>query len=199
MLYACAVSEAPPIYGHRATNPRLLPRTPDRLKLPSDLPQFLRQVENPNHAAGNPTAAHRARPALDFPVVGIGASAGGIQALIRFFEHTPRDPGMTFVIVLHLSPSHESQADIVLRRVTRMPVSQVTGTPEFLPKVFDMFSQAEGSVERDSGGLGIGLSLSSNWRKCMAEGSKGNRPGSVEAPASGCGCPRIRLLPRARR
>src|SRR6201999_4005091 len=93
MLHACAVSEAPPISGHSATNPRLLPRPPDRLKLPSDLPQFLRQMENPNHAAGNQIAAHRARPALDFPVVGIGASAGGIQALIRFFEHMPRDPG----------------------------------------------------------------------------------------------------------
>ncbi|KAK48157.1 chemotaxis protein [Caballeronia jiangsuensis] len=83
-------------------------------------------MENPDHAAGDRTAAHRATPTLDFPVVGIGASAGGIQALIRFFEHMPPDPGMTFVIVLHLSPSHESQADNVLRRVTRLPVSQVT-------------------------------------------------------------------------
>jgi two-component system CheB/CheR fusion protein len=84
-------------------------------------------MEKPVHAAGNQTAAPSAASALDFPVVGIGASAGGIQALIRFFEHMPRDPGMAFVVVLHLSPSHESQADNVLRRVTRMPVSQVTG------------------------------------------------------------------------
>ncbi|WP_408416338.1 CheR family methyltransferase [Paraburkholderia strydomiana] len=83
-------------------------------------------MEKSDHAAGDQPAALRDASALDFPIVGIGASAGGIQALIRFFENMPRDPGMAFVIVLHLSPSHESQADNVLQRVTRMPVMQVT-------------------------------------------------------------------------
>ncbi len=64
-------------------------------------------------------------PTLDFPVVGIGASAGGIQALLRFFEQMPRDAGMAFVIVLHLSPKHESRVDEVIQRVTAMPVTQV--------------------------------------------------------------------------
>jgi two-component system CheB/CheR fusion protein len=63
---------------------------------------------------------------LDFPVVGIGASAGGMQALQRFFEHMPNDNGMAFVVILHLSPSHESNVDSVLQRTTRMPVLQVT-------------------------------------------------------------------------
>jgi two-component system, chemotaxis family, CheB/CheR fusion protein len=63
---------------------------------------------------------------LDFPVVGIGASAGGMQALQRFFEHMPNDNGMAFVVILHLSPSHESNVDSVLQRITRMPVLQVT-------------------------------------------------------------------------
>ncbi|MFP3604911.1 CheR family methyltransferase [Paraburkholderia sp. SIMBA_053] len=83
-------------------------------------------MEKSDRAAGDQTAALRKASALDFPIVGIGASAGGVQALIRFFEHMPRDPGMAFVVVLHLSPSHESQADNVLRRVTRLPVQQVT-------------------------------------------------------------------------
>lgn len=43
---------------------------------------------------------------LDFPVVGIEASAGGIQALLSFFQHMPENPGMAFVVVLHLSPEH---------------------------------------------------------------------------------------------
>ncbi|TDY23128.1 two-component system CheB/CheR fusion protein [Paraburkholderia sp. BL6665CI2N2] len=60
-----------------------------------------------------------------FPVVGIGASAGGIQALLRLFEQMPADSGMAFVIVLHLSPKYESRADQVLQRVTSMPVMQV--------------------------------------------------------------------------
>ena len=62
---------------------------------------------------------------LNFPVIGIGASAGGIPALLRFFEHMPGDSGMAFVIVLHLSPKHESRADQILQRVTNMPVLQV--------------------------------------------------------------------------
>lgn len=62
---------------------------------------------------------------IDFPVVGIGASAGGLHALVRFFENMPANNGMAFVIVLHLSPKHPSSADNVLQRATVMPVTQV--------------------------------------------------------------------------
>lgn len=65
------------------------------------------------------------RSSLDFPVVGMGASAGGIEALLRFFPHMPADSGMAFVIILHLSPDHESNAAEILQRVTSMPVVQV--------------------------------------------------------------------------
>jgi len=67
-------------------------------------------------------------PGVGFPVIGLGASAGGLQALIRFFELMPSDSGMAFVVVLHLSPRHESNLDQVLRGATRMPVMQVTQT-----------------------------------------------------------------------
>ncbi|GAC1426565.1 MAG: hypothetical protein NVSMB6_26840 [Burkholderiaceae bacterium] len=59
-------------------------------------------------------------------VVGIGASAGGLPALITFFEHMPVAQDMAFVAILHLSPTHESTADLILQRATRMPVVQVT-------------------------------------------------------------------------
>jgi len=49
-----------------------------------------------------------ARSDLNFPVVGMGASAGGIDALKTFFSHMPAKPGMAFVVVVHLSPNHES-------------------------------------------------------------------------------------------
>jgi two-component system CheB/CheR fusion protein len=62
---------------------------------------------------------------IEFPVVGVGASAGGIGALLKLFEHMPERTGMAFVVILHLSPRHESNVDAILRRVTRMPVSQV--------------------------------------------------------------------------
>jgi two-component system CheB/CheR fusion protein len=63
---------------------------------------------------------------LNFPVVGIGASAGGLQALQTLFENMPSANEMAFVVVLHLSPKHPSSAASILQRATRMPVVQVT-------------------------------------------------------------------------
>ncbi|HYD95291.1 MAG TPA: CheR family methyltransferase [Noviherbaspirillum sp.] len=70
---------------------------------------------------------------LPFFVVGIGASAGGIEALSRFLEVMPADNGMAFVIILHLSPKHESNIDKILQANTRMPVRQVTETVPIEP------------------------------------------------------------------
>jgi two-component system CheB/CheR fusion protein len=60
--------------------------------------------------------------ALNLPIVGIGASAGGVEALEQFFKAIPADHGMAFVVVTHLSPSHESMLAEILGRATRMPV-----------------------------------------------------------------------------
>ncbi|NML16077.1 CheR family methyltransferase [Azohydromonas caseinilytica] len=59
---------------------------------------------------------------LDFPVVGIGASAGGIPALQAFFKAMPADCGMAFVVVLHLSPRHASNLVALLQAVTKLAV-----------------------------------------------------------------------------
>lgn len=64
---------------------------------------------------------------LDFPVVGLGASAGGLAALVKCFEHMNAAPDMAFVVILHLSPHHESNAAAILQHATRMPVTQVQG------------------------------------------------------------------------
>jgi two-component system, chemotaxis family, CheB/CheR fusion protein len=61
----------------------------------------------------------------DFLVVGIGASAGGIQALRDFFAHVPSDSGMAYVVILHLSPDHDSQLAEVLQSTAPIPVTQV--------------------------------------------------------------------------
>ncbi len=58
------------------------------------------------------------------PVVGLGGSAGGIQALREFFKAAPVDSGVVFVVVVHLSPEHESMLASVLGRATTMPVMQ---------------------------------------------------------------------------
>ena len=58
-------------------------------------------------------------------VVGIGASAGGLDPLVRFFDHLPRQTGMAFVIVQHLSPDFKSLMDELLGRHTKLPIHLV--------------------------------------------------------------------------
>lgn len=68
-----------------------------------------------------------ALPPPHFPIVGIGASAGGLAAFEAFFSGMPADsdPGMAFVLVQHLSPEHKSLLVELIQRYTRMPVFQV--------------------------------------------------------------------------
>src|SRR3981081_2186307 len=66
------------------------------------------------------------RALLPFPVVGIGASAGGIEALNAFFDGLPQENGMAFVVVQHLPPERQSLMAEILTRHTHMPVLQVT-------------------------------------------------------------------------
>ena len=82
----------------------------------------------PKHSAPAPERKALSPSTLDFPVVGIGASAGGLQAIKLFFENMPQDNGMAFVIILHLSPDHQSIADKIIQESTKMPVLQVTET-----------------------------------------------------------------------
>ncbi len=82
-------------------------------------------------ASASPVAAAApatpATPATGFPVVGIGASAGGLAAFEAFFFGMPADtdPGMAFVLVQHLAPDHKSILSDLIRRYTRMQVFEV--------------------------------------------------------------------------
>lgn len=60
-----------------------------------------------------------------FPVVGVGASAGGLEALSEFFAAMPDSPGAAFVVVQHLSPNFKSLMDELLSRVTDLPIQIV--------------------------------------------------------------------------
>ena len=60
--------------------------------------------------------------AAHLPVVGIGASAGGVEALEAFFKSVPADSGLAFVVVTHLAPDRESMLAEILGRATKMPV-----------------------------------------------------------------------------
>ena len=64
-------------------------------------------------------------PPQTFTVVGIGASAGGLEAFGQLLNHLPNDTGMAFVFVQHLDPARESILAELLSRATDMPVKEV--------------------------------------------------------------------------
>jgi two-component system CheB/CheR fusion protein len=98
-------------------------------------------VRKKSQAAANPSGT-RARDRRDaepvtedgpprqavspFPVVGIGASAGGLEPVKRLLRALPADTGMAFVLIQHLDPTHSSMLTEILSRATSMPVSEVT-------------------------------------------------------------------------
>ena len=61
----------------------------------------------------------------DFPIVGIGASAGGLEAFEQFFTNMPPDTGMAFVLIQHLDPTHKSILTNLIRRYTSMNVVEI--------------------------------------------------------------------------
>jgi two-component system, chemotaxis family, CheB/CheR fusion protein len=94
-----------------------------------------RVPSSPGKRAARKTAAPRAlNPDLHAKaavssgpaIVGIGASAGGIDALSRFLSGMPADSGLAFIIVLHLDPTRESGLAPLLARHTPMPVVEIT-------------------------------------------------------------------------
>jgi two-component system CheB/CheR fusion protein len=70
---------------------------------------------------------------LPFSVVGVGASAGGLEAFTQLLRALPADTGMAFVLVQHLAPKHESALAEILSRATSMRVTEVADEPELEP------------------------------------------------------------------
>jgi two-component system CheB/CheR fusion protein len=62
---------------------------------------------------------------LPYPVVGIGASAGGLEAVVALLKHLATDTEMAFVVVMHLDPRHKSKLTELLSRATNMPVREI--------------------------------------------------------------------------
>lgn len=79
-----------------------------------------------NHSATTVLPHARAgRGGVSFPIVGIGTSAGGLEALEQFLAHVPAASGLAFVIVQHLDPTHKGILPELLQRATAMKVVQV--------------------------------------------------------------------------
>ena len=68
-----------------------------------------------------------------FPIVGIGASAGGLEAFSDLLHHLPEKTGMAFVLVQHLDPTHGSVLPEILARKTTIPVEEITDGVHVLP------------------------------------------------------------------
>ena len=76
-------------------------------------------------AAGVKRTTIKPKETEDFPVVGLGASAGGLEALEIFFTHMPPDSGIGFVIIQHLSPTYKSMMVSLLSKNTQMTVLEI--------------------------------------------------------------------------
>src|SRR5215471_444292 len=70
---------------------------------------------------------------MSFPIVGVGASAGGLEAFSELLAHLPADAGMAFLFVQHLDPTHRSFLVEILSKQTRMPVEEAREGVEIQP------------------------------------------------------------------
>jgi two-component system, chemotaxis family, CheB/CheR fusion protein len=100
----------------KAPRKRSAPRRPPAKRSPDIATPESPHVDVPSKPSGG----------SPFPIVGIGASAGGLEAFTQLLRELPTDTGMAFVLVQHLDPTHESQLPEVLSRTTAMPVVAVT-------------------------------------------------------------------------
>jgi len=90
----------------------------------------MKQKSRPSRQPKKSSKATRAKTSpsptsVAFPIVGIGASAGGLEALELFLKHVPEQSGMAFVIIQHLDPTHKGIMSELLQRSTTMRVVQV--------------------------------------------------------------------------
>ena len=101
----------------------------NKIKRKSPVGPRARKASGPETRAGNSDGALStdASGTAGFPIVGIGASAGGLSAFEAFFSGMPtdKDPGMAFVLVQHLAPDHKSLLTDLIQRHTRMRVCEV--------------------------------------------------------------------------
>ena len=100
------------------------------------LPQKKKAANDPsskNKGRTKRNAENSERNQALFPVVAIGASAGGIEAISTLLENLSPRLGMAYVIIQHLAPNHESILPELLERKAKMPVHQVENNMHMLP------------------------------------------------------------------
>ncbi|MFW6054501.1 MAG: chemotaxis protein CheB [Thermodesulfobacteriota bacterium] len=81
------------------------------------------QGKEPSQDAVQKAAKDETKSPKDFPVVGLGASAGGLEALKAFFSQAPLETGMAYIVVMHLAPNQPTMLPELLQKITDVPVS----------------------------------------------------------------------------
>jgi two-component system CheB/CheR fusion protein len=97
---------------------------PKHAKAKKKISHLARAASATNDSSVGVAEAGRART-KPFMVVGVGASAGGLEAFKQLLAHLPVDTGMAFVLIMHLDPTHESALTELLAQVTQIPVSEI--------------------------------------------------------------------------
>lgn len=85
----------------------------------------------------NKTKSQPPATVQNFPIIGIGASAGGLDAFKKFLEAIPIDSGMAYVLVQHLDPTHDSILPEILSRATKIPIHEITSDKIIVHTVWD--------------------------------------------------------------
>jgi two-component system, chemotaxis family, CheB/CheR fusion protein len=113
--------------GQAATSSRgvMPPKNKKRTRKASGVPR-----QEPRE---QPREAPIQTPSLDFPIAGIGASAGGLAALKELFVALPAEPGLAFVVIQHLDPTRESLTADILSRHSRLRFVEVHDDPRVTP------------------------------------------------------------------
>ncbi|MGB5975407.1 MAG: chemotaxis protein CheB, partial [Nodosilinea sp.] len=93
------------------------------------MPSRSQPPDQPPETSPDPPSSPEAR----FPVVGIGASAGGLEAFTQLLTHLPADTGMATVLVQHLDPTQGSLLSDIIARTTSMPVQAIVDDMAIAP------------------------------------------------------------------
>ncbi len=94
--------------------------------IPDTQDNFLHTKDSSNDSRSAVTKSRNRSENPAFPIVGIGASAGGLEALEQFLRQVPENSGLAIVIIQHLDPTHKGIMAELLQRITSMAVFQVS-------------------------------------------------------------------------
>src|SRR5689334_224232 len=162
---------------------RKIPRQKKRSKIAAQSAR--RAKEQPSHEEVAAADTHTSVGLQQsVPVVGVGPSAGGLDAFTALLTHLPSDPGMAFVLIQHLDPNQPGQLTGLLSKTTSMPVLEVSAdTPVEINHVYVIapgvdLSISDGRLRAEARGSGRKLPIDS-FLKSLAREKTSNSVGIV--------------------